>query len=55
MRFDNPIVPQGIKWIILRSRFFQVYPLMAEDDKPYSATFGQISSKSDGPFSSYKT
>ena len=33
----------------------QLYPFVANDDKPYSATFGQISSKSDGRLSRYKT
>ena len=35
-------------------KIFQVYRFVAKDDKPYSATFGQISTKSDLPFSCYK-
>ena len=45
--FLNPIVLKRIKWIILRSRFFLTYRFASKDDKPYSATFGQVSSKSD--------
>ena len=44
---------RGIKWIILRSRFFLAYRFASKDDKPFSATFGQISSKSNGAFSIY--
>ena len=51
--FLNPIVLKRIKWIILRSRFFLTYRLASKDDKPYSATFGQISSKSNEAFSNY--
>ena len=34
---------------------FLTYNFALKDEKQYSATFGQISSKSDKPFSSYKT
>ena len=37
----------------LRSRFFLIYRLPSKDEKPYSATFGQISSKSNEAFSIY--
>ena len=39
----------------MKSRFFQVTPFVAKDEKSYPATFGKISTKSDGSFSSYKT
>ena len=37
----------------MRSRFFLTYRFASKDDKPYSATFGQISSKSNEAFSNY--
>ena len=51
--FLNPFVFQkGLSWDL---SFFQVYSFWSTDSKPYSATFGQLSSKSDDTFSSYKT
>ena len=37
----------------MRSRFFLTYRFASKDDKSYSATFGQISSKSNEAFSNY--
>ena len=37
----------------MRSRFFLTYRFASKDDKPYSATFGQISTKSNEAFSTY--
>ena len=35
------------------TRFFPTYRFASKDDTPYSATFGQISSKSNEAFSNY--
>ena len=37
----------------MRSRFFLTYRFASKNDKPYSATFGQISSKANEAFSNY--
>ena len=51
--FLNPIALKGIKWIILRSTVFLTCRFESKDDKSYSATFGQISSKSNEAFLNY--